>query len=48
MYGPDADALLDAVLPLLKETDFTKDADITVRYGPPEDGVRERHLNVDG
>lgn len=48
MYGPDAEALLDAVLPLLKGTDFTRDADITVRYGPPEDGVRERQLNVGG
>ena len=41
MYGPDADRLFDAVLPVLKAADFMAGARVTLRYGPPEDGGRE-------
>ncbi len=41
MYGPDADALFAAVRPVLEATDFTRGARVMLRYGPPEDGVRE-------
>lgn len=41
LYGPDADSLFAAIRPTLEATAFTKGARITLRYGPPEDGVRE-------
>lgn len=41
MYGPDADALFEAVRPTLEATDFMQGARVRLRYGPPEDGVRE-------
>ncbi len=46
MYGPDADALLAAVRPILETTPFMKGATIRVRYGPPEDGVREIQVTL--
>jgi hypothetical protein len=44
MYGPDGDRLFNAVRPILESVRFTKDATITIRYGPPEDGVK--HTNI--
>jgi hypothetical protein len=44
MYGPDADRLFRVVRPILEACDFMRGAKITLRYGPPEDGVRERHV----
>jgi hypothetical protein len=41
LYGPDADRLYDAILLTLQSADFMKNAKVTLRYGPPEDGVRE-------
>jgi hypothetical protein len=41
MYGPDADKLFDAVLPVLKSANFMKKATVTRRYGPPDKDVRE-------
>lgn len=41
MYGPDADALFTTVRPILEMTAFTQGARVTLRYGPPEDGVKE-------
>ena len=41
MYGPDADALFAAVRPILLATEFTRGARATLRYGPPEGGVRQ-------
>lgn len=41
MYGPDADQLLAAVLPVLTATEFMRNATVIRRYGPPEEGVRE-------
>jgi hypothetical protein len=41
MYGPDADALFAVVRPALEATDFMRGARVRLRYGPPEDGVRE-------
>jgi hypothetical protein len=42
MYGPDADALFAAVRPLLAAADCLRNTRVTLRYGPPEDRVRER------
>lgn len=47
MYGPDADALFAAVQVLLVEADCLQDAKATLRYGPPEDGVRENVIELD-
>ncbi len=41
MYGPDADALFAAVRPVLEASEFMKGARVKLRYGPPDDGVRE-------
>ncbi|MEZ4651558.1 MAG: hypothetical protein R3E97_22720 [Candidatus Eisenbacteria bacterium] len=41
MYGPDADTLFAAVRLTLESTDFMHGARALLRYGPPEDGVRE-------
>ena len=44
MYGPDADRLFAAVRPVLEGAGFMRGARVTLRYGPPEDGVREREV----
>lgn len=41
MYGPDADALFAAVKGALDSAACIKNAVAVLRYGPPEDGVRE-------
>jgi hypothetical protein len=41
MYGPDADTLFNAIGPVLQATDFMRGASVTLRYGPPEEGVPE-------
>ena len=46
LYGPDADKLYEAIRPILEEQDFTKGAKVTLRYGPPEDGVPEKVVTV--
>ena len=46
MYGPDADALFAAVRPILERTPFLRGAAATLRYGPPEDGVREVRVEL--
>ncbi len=40
-YGPDAEKLFAAIKPVLLQTDFMKDATVTLRFGPPEEGVKE-------
>jgi hypothetical protein len=47
MYGPDADQLFEAVRPVLEAATCITDAVATIRYGPPEDGVREREVAFD-
>ena len=37
MYGPDADELLRAVLPMLKDASFLTGASVTRRYGEASD-----------
>lgn len=45
-YGPDAEALFAIVSPLLKSAGCFKAAKATLRFGPPEDGVRERSVSL--
>src|SRR5580704_4886398 len=40
LYGPDVDRLFAVVRPLLEQSTAIRNAVATVRYGPPEDGVR--------
>jgi hypothetical protein len=42
MYGPDAEALFDVVRPILASSQCLRNTRVTLRFGPPEDGVRER------
>ena len=46
MYGPDADRLLEVVLPVLKTADFMEGAEITRRYGPAQTGAREMTTTI--
>lgn len=41
MYGPNADELFAAVEPVLASSPLMQGARATIRYGPPEDGVRQ-------
>jgi len=44
MYGPDADALFGAIRPTLEAASFMNGARVLLRYGPPEDGVKETEV----
>src|SRR5688572_19962523 len=46
MYGPSAEKLLEAIKPILKQTSFMKGAKIKLRFGPPEDGVKEITIDL--
>ena len=46
MYGPNADALFKVVRPILEATDFMRGASVTLRYGPPEKGVKETEVKI--
>ena len=46
MYGPDADRLFAAVRPALQAAGFMRGARVKLRYGPPEDGVREIEVEL--
>jgi hypothetical protein len=46
MYGHDGDKLFDVVRPILESASFTKDATVTVRYGPPKDGVKRIDIKL--
>lgn len=46
MYGPNADILFDTIKPILDSIDFMKGAKAILRYGPPEEGVREVEIDI--
>lgn len=46
MYGPNADAIFEAIKPILFDVDWLKEAKVRLRYGPPEDGVKERRIKL--
>jgi len=41
MYGPNAEALFKGIKPTLESFDFMKGAITKLRFGPPEEGVKE-------
>lgn len=45
-YGPDAELIYNAIIPIFHAITFMKGAAIKLRFGPPEDGVKERILWV--
>ena len=47
LYGPDADRLFKVIEPVLRATPFMHGAQVTKRYGPPEDGVKESVVVID-
>ena len=47
MYGPDADALFAVARPLLVGAGCLRNARVTLRYWPPEEGVREWVVALD-
>ena len=47
LHGPDADELFEAIQPVLASTDAIRNAVATLRYGPPEDGVRRRVVRIE-
>jgi hypothetical protein len=46
MYGPNADRLFDVVRPLLAAATCIRNAVATIRYGPPEDGVKKLEVAI--
>jgi len=46
MYGPDAELLFKTIQPVLKACNFMKGAKATLLFGPPEDGVKEMHVEI--
>jgi hypothetical protein len=46
MYGPDAEKIFQAILPVVESTPFMNGASIRLRYGPPQDSVKERTINI--
>ena len=41
LYGPDAEKLFKGIKPILEHTSYMKGAKVTLRFGPPEEGVKE-------
>ena len=48
MYGPNAEALFKTVRLLLEQIEFMKGAIARLRFGPPEEGVREIEITING
>lgn len=46
MYGVDADSLFEAIRRTLEESEFMNGASVSLRYGPPEDGVKETQVEI--
>lgn len=46
MYGPNAETLFKTVRPLLEQIEFMKDATAKLRFGPPENGVKEITVKI--
>ena len=46
LYGPDADALLRAIAPILNATPFAHGAKVKLRYGPPTSSTKESTITL--
>jgi hypothetical protein len=47
MYGPDAEALFAVVRPILANAECLRNTRVTLRFGPPADGVFVREETLD-
>jgi hypothetical protein len=47
MYGPNADQLFAVVRPVLEQSTAIRNAVATLRYGPPEDGVKSVEVRLE-
>lgn len=46
MYGPDAEKIFQVILPVIQSVSFMNGASVKLRYGPSEDGVQERVIDI--
>lgn len=46
LYGPDADQLFAAIQATLSAATFMRGAKVQLRYGPPEEGVDEKVVEL--
>jgi hypothetical protein len=46
MYGTDADRLFEAIRPALKASPLAPGGHAVLRYGPPEDGIKEVQVEL--
>ena len=46
LYGNNAEELFISIKPILNQTDFMNGAIATLRFGPPEKGVKEISVEV--
>ncbi len=47
MYGPNAETLFNGIKPTLEKTDFLNGAKAKLRFGPPEDGIKEITVEIE-
>ncbi|WP_298903604.1 hypothetical protein [uncultured Psychroserpens sp.] len=46
MYGPNAELLFNGIKPILETTTFLNGAKAKLRFGPPEDGIKEIIVDI--
>ena len=46
MYGTNAETLFKAVKPILEKSNFMRGAVAKLRFGPPEEGIREIEVKL--
>ena len=46
MYGSSAEVLFKTIQPILESTDFMKGGIAKLRFGPPEEGVKEIEIEI--
>jgi hypothetical protein len=46
MYGPNGDQLFAVINPILRSSEYTKDAEVKIRYGSPQSKAKEIIVKV--
>ncbi|MFN8697718.1 MAG: hypothetical protein ACK500_08445 [Flavobacteriales bacterium] len=46
LYGKNAQTIFETVKPILEDCPFMRGSTITLRFGPPEDGVKEIEMTI--
>jgi len=46
LYAPDAKMLYEVIKEAIEDTAFMKNANVKLRFGPPEDGVEEINFSI--